>query len=157
MKIKISVTMVYLQKHFRISQLKNNVKKINKVKVLRFVKTKVANEALYGEKVIKIQDADVDNIVTLKFIETRNNSKYLIGYLGQAIRHLVLILPKMNGYVRTLEDKNRYKDKNEINKLESFRKVDHKKRKKSITLFVLRLKTCKILNVMFNQLMMKDI
>ena len=63
----------------------------------------------------------------------------------------------MNGYVRTLEDKNRYKDKNEINKLESFRKVDHKKRKKSITLFVLRLKTCKILNVMFNQLMMKDI
>ena len=50
----------------------------------------------------------------------------MIGYLGEAIRHLVLILPRMNGYVRTLEDKNRDKDKNEINKLVSFHKDDHK-------------------------------
>ena len=30
---------------------------------------------------IQIWNVDVDNTVTLKLIETKNNSKYLIGYL----------------------------------------------------------------------------
>ena len=42
---------------------------------------------------------DVNNIVISKLIETKTNSKYLIGYLDKLIRPLILILPKMSGYV----------------------------------------------------------
>ena len=43
---------------------------------------------------------DVNNIVISKLIETKTNSKYLIGYLDKLIRPLILILPKMSGYVK---------------------------------------------------------
>ena len=33
-------------------------------------------------------DVNVDNIVNLKLVKAKTNSKYLIGYLGQAIRPL---------------------------------------------------------------------
>ena len=63
--------------------------------ILRFGKTKVAKEEFYGaKKPIKIGDVDVDNIIISKLIETEKNSKYLIGYLDEVIRPLVLILPK---------------------------------------------------------------
>ena len=50
------------------------------------------------EKTIKILDFNLDNIVVSKLIETKTNSKYLIGYLDEIIRPLVLILSKMSGY-----------------------------------------------------------
>ena len=53
--------------------------------MLRFSKTKVEKE--------KIWDTYVDNIVISKLIETKNNSKYLIGHLDEVIRPLDLILP----------------------------------------------------------------
>ena len=57
-------------------------------------KTKVAKEEFYGAKrPIKIWDVDVKNIVVSKISEMKNNSKYLIGYLEEVIRPLVLILP----------------------------------------------------------------
>ena len=40
-------------------------------------------------------------MVISKLTETKTNYKYLIEYLDKAIRLLVLILPKMNGYVKT--------------------------------------------------------
>ena len=84
--------------------------------MLIFGKTKVAKEESYGaKKSIKICDIDVDNIVISKLVETKNNSKYLIGYLDEVIRPLVLILPKMSGYVKTFKDKD--VDKNQNNKL----------------------------------------
>ena len=43
---------------------------------------------------------DVNNIVISKLIETKTNSKYLIGYLDKLIRPLILILLKMSGYVK---------------------------------------------------------
>ena len=49
---------------------------------------------------------DVDNIVISKLIETKNKYKYLIGYLDDVIRPLVLILPKLSGYIKTLKEKN---------------------------------------------------
>ena len=54
------------------------------------------------------------HLVTVIFI-TKTNSKYLIGSLDKAIRPLILIMPRMSGYVKTfkVEDKN--------NKLMSFR------------------------------------
>ena len=47
----------------------------------------------------------VDN-VTLNLIETKNNSKYLTGYLDKVIRPLVLILPKMSRSVKTFKVKD---------------------------------------------------
>ena len=75
--------------------------------MLRFDKTKVTKKELYGTiKPIKIWDVDIDNIIISKSIEIKNNSKYLIGYLHDVIRPLVLILPKMSRYVKTFKDKN---------------------------------------------------
>ena len=52
----------------------------------RLAKTKVDKEEFYGaKKTIKIWDVDVDNIVILKLIETKNNCKYSIGYLDEVI------------------------------------------------------------------------
>ena len=69
------------------------------------VKTKVATEEFYGiKKPTKIWYVDVDNTVISKLIKTKNNSKYLTGYLDDVIGPLVLILLKISGYVRTFEE-----------------------------------------------------
>ena len=44
-------------------------------------------------------------MIATKFFDTKNNSRYLIGYLDEVIRSLVLILPKMTGYVQKFEYK----------------------------------------------------
>ena len=49
------------------------------------------------KKTINIWDVNLDNIVVLKLVETKTNSKYLVGYLDKVIRPLILILPKMSG------------------------------------------------------------
>ena len=54
---------------------------------------------------MKIQDVNVDNIVFSKLVKTKTNSKYCIGYLDKAIKLLVLIMPKMSGYVKTFKVK----------------------------------------------------
>ena len=47
-----------------------------------FGKTKVAKGNFYGvEKTVNIWDVNVDNIVISKLVETKTNSKCLIGYL----------------------------------------------------------------------------
>ena len=68
---------------------------------------------------------DVEIIVTSKLIETKTNSKYLIGIkFDKAIRPLVFIMPKMSGYVKTFKVKEGDKDKS--NKLMSFHIDDEK-------------------------------
>ena len=57
-------------------------------------------------------------------METKINSKYLIGYLDKVIRPLVLILPKIIGYVKTFKGEDG--DKEKTNKLMSFR-INNKK------------------------------
>ena len=72
--------------------------------MLRFGETKVTKESCYAtKKPIKNWYVNVDNIVTSKLIETKTNSKYLIGYSDKAVRPLVLIMPKMSGYVKHLK------------------------------------------------------
>ena len=73
--------------------LRSGEKKVTKKKVLSCKKT------------YKNLDVNVDNIVISKLVKTKTNSKYLIGYLDKTIRPLVLIMPKMNGYVKTFKDK----------------------------------------------------
>ena len=76
------------------------------------------------KKPIKIWDVNDENIVISKLVETKTNFKYCIGYLNKATRPLVLIMPKMSGYVKTIKVKERDKDKNE--KLMSFHIDDEK-------------------------------
>ena len=66
--------------------------------------TKLFDSIIYAaKKLIEIWDVDVDNIVVSKLIETKNNFKYLIGYLDEVIRPLGLVLPKRNGYIKTFK------------------------------------------------------
>ena len=67
---------------------------------------------------IRIMRINDDNIIILKLAETKNNSKYLIAYLDDVIRPLVLVLPKLSGYLKTFKGR----DKN--NKLISLRVDD---------------------------------
>ena len=54
--------------------------------MLRFEETKAAKEKNYGaEKPINIWDVNVDYLVISKLVETKTNSKYLIGYLDNFI------------------------------------------------------------------------
>ena len=77
---------------FRRYQLKNNDKIFfDSITMLRFGKIKVLKEKFYGEKTIKVQNVNVDNIVVSKLIETKANSNYLVGYLDEVIRPLVFI------------------------------------------------------------------
>ena len=94
--------------------------------MLRFGETKTAKEKFYAaKKPINICDVNVDNIVISKLIETKTNSKYLIGIkFDKTIRPLVLMMPKMSGYVKTFKVKEGNKDK--TNKLMSFPIVDEK-------------------------------
>ena len=45
-------------------------------------------------------------MLILYLSQTKNNSKYLIGYLDVVLRPLVSILPKVSGYVKTFKDKD---------------------------------------------------
>ena len=59
-----------------------------------------------AKKSIKMWNVNVDNIVVSKSIETKTNSKYLIGIkFDKAITPLVLIMSKKSGYVKTFKVK----------------------------------------------------
>ena len=60
---------------------------------------------------MKIWDVNVDNTVISKLVKIKTYSKYLTGYLDKAIKPLVLIIPKMSGYVKTLKLKKEIKIK----------------------------------------------
>ena len=51
-------------------------------------------------------------LIILKLVKTKGNCKYLIEYFDYAIRPLVLILPKTNGYVRKFKDNDEDKNMN---------------------------------------------
>ena len=80
--------------------------------MVKFAKTETVKEKFYAtKKPIKTLDVNVDNIII---------SKLMTGYLDNDIRPLLLIMPKMSGYVKTL------KVEDEISKLMSFRIDDEK-------------------------------
>ena len=108
--------------------------------MLKFGEKEIAKEEFYAsKKPRKIWDVNVDNIVISKLVKTKTNSKYLIGIkFDKAIRPLVLIMPKMSGYVKTFNVKEGSKDKS--NKLMSSVST-MRSYWKSINLFGLRLKT----------------
>ena len=91
--------------------------------MIRFWEKEIAKETFYvAKKPIKIWDVNGDNTVVSKLIETKPNSKYVIGIkFDKATRPLVLIMPEMRGYVKAF---NNVEDK--INKLMPFHIVDEK-------------------------------
>ena len=56
-------------------------------------------------------NVDVNNIVISKLIETKNNSKYLTGYLDEVTRPLVLYYPKLVDLLNLLRTKMEIKIK----------------------------------------------
>ena len=118
--IKIVNALIYFQRNVPINQLKD-IEKIlfDSIIMLRFGKTKVREEEFYGsKKTMDICDVNVNIIIISNLVETKNNSKYLIGYLDEVTQALVLILPKMSGYVETFKVKDG--DENGNSKLMSF-------------------------------------
>ena len=88
--------------------------------MLRSGETKIAKEKKVHavKKTINIWDVNVDNIVISKLVKTKINFNYLIGYLDKVLRALVLIMPKLSGYVKTFKVKD--EDKVKKGKLMSF-------------------------------------
>ena len=76
-------------------------------------------KVLCSKRTIKTWDFNFHNIVISKLVNTKTSSKYLIGYLDKTIRPLILIMPKMSGFIKKVKVKEGDKDKN--NKLMSFR------------------------------------
>ena len=111
---------------------------------MRFGETEIAKEEFYAaKKPVNIWDVNIDNIVISKLIKTKKNSKYLIEHLNKIIRPLVLIMPKVGGYVKTFivkdEDKHRNKE------LMFFRIYDEKLLEKHKTIWT-KVEDLKILN-----------
>ena len=73
--------------------------------MLRFGETKVAKEKFHGAKKKINWDVNFDNAVISKLFETKTNCKYWIGYLGE-VMSLILMLPKVNGFVKTCKFKD---------------------------------------------------
>ena len=90
--------------------------------MLKFGEAKVTKDKFYdAKKPINIWDVNVGIIVISKSVESKTNSKYLIGYLDKVIRPLALILSKMCGY-----NISTFKVKGKNNKLMSFHIDDEK-------------------------------
>ena len=79
----------------------------NNMIMMAFGEREIAKKKFYAvKKPIKIWDGvNVDNIFISKLDKTKANSKYLIGYLYKGIGPLVLIMPKMSGYVKAIKVK----------------------------------------------------
>ena len=76
------------------------------------------------KKPTKIWDVNVDDIFISKLVKTKNNIKYMVGYLDKVMRLLVLIMPKMSEYIKTFKVIDGDKDQN--NKLIPFRIYNEK-------------------------------
>ena len=72
---------------------------------MRFNETKVLKEDFYSKKNTTVNLFDLMLVIKLSqnVIRTKNNCKYLIGYSNEVIRPILLILPKMNGHVKTFK------------------------------------------------------
>lgn len=80
--------------------------------MLRFGNTNVAKKKVGAKMSMQILDVDVEKIIISKLVKRKDNSKYLTVYLDDVLRPLVLISPKMNGYVKVFIEKCGDKNKN---------------------------------------------
>ena len=94
----------------------------HRIIVVRFGEIEMAKEKFYAPKSpVKIWDVNTDNTVVSKLVEAKSTSKHFIGIkFNKYVRPLVLVMPKMGGYVKTFKVKEVY------NNLMSFRVDDEK-------------------------------
>ena len=72
--------------------------------MVRFGDREISKERFYAaRRPIRIWDVNVDDIVISKLVKAKINFKYLIVYLDKVVRPLVLIMPKISGYVKTFK------------------------------------------------------
>ena len=72
--------------------------------MVRFGDREISKERFYAaRRPIRIWDVNVDDIVISKLVKAKTNFKYLIVYLDKVTRPLVLIMPKISGYVKTFK------------------------------------------------------
>ena len=89
-----------------IKECKKNDNNFDTVITLNWSGKSTKIRILWQKKAIGTQYINVDNIVIPKLTETKNISEHLLRYLDEVIRPLVLILPKMIKYVKSLKKKN---------------------------------------------------
>ena len=75
--------------------------------MLRFGKSKKANEEFCGANKKPVKFGMLMLIIQLSQKQLKKISKYLMGYLDVVRRQLLLILPKISGYVKTFKDNNK--------------------------------------------------
>ena len=72
--------------------------------MVRFGDREISKERFYAaRRPIRIWDVNVGDIVISKLVKAKINFKYLIVYLDKVVRPLVLIMPKISGYVKTFK------------------------------------------------------
>ena len=123
------------KKYWHINDIRmerNNDNNFFLILMLRFGKTKVAKEE-FKRKINQYKLRIIMLIILLsqELTEMESNSKYLVRYLNDFIRTLVLVLPKMSAYDNTFKDK----DENNYNKLMSFCIEDDKLLRKYRTIW----------------------
>ena len=65
-------------------------KRFHSIIILRFGQAKVVKEEFCGAKrPIKTRNVNINNISISKLVETKNNAKYLVGYLDE-VKKLLL-------------------------------------------------------------------
>ena len=78
---------IFLEKSlYKFAKNAMTTKFFDSIIMLIFEKIQVAKEFHGTKKLIEVQHVDVDNIIISKSVETKDNSKYLIGYLDDVIR-----------------------------------------------------------------------
>ena len=78
---------IFLEKSlYKFSKNAMTTKFFDSIIMLIFEKIQVAKEFYGTKKLIEVQHVDVDNIIISKSVETKDNSKYLTGYLDDVIR-----------------------------------------------------------------------
>ena len=86
--------------------------------ILRVGKANVAKKEIYCvKKTTKIWDVYVDIDVIPKLIGNNWNTEVFVWIFRWSHKTIVLILPKMSGYVKTFKNKHGEKSKNRNNKL----------------------------------------
>ena len=78
---------IFLEKSlYKFAKKVMTTKFFDSIIMLIFEKIQVAKEFYGTKKLIEVQHVDVDNIIISKSVETKDNSKYLTGYLDDVIR-----------------------------------------------------------------------
>ena len=79
---------------------------LDSIIMFRFGKTKVEKTEFNIAKKKQQQQQKCGMLMLIKLIEMKCSFKYMIDYLDDVIRPLVLVLPKLKGHVKSFKAEN---------------------------------------------------